>query len=114
MFSLRRCLPFFLLALPLTSLTACDRNPAEIFSGLDPTPASQIVELMQKSEGSSVVVQGKVTAIAPLVKQSVYEVQDASGVVWVLTHRQAPQRYAQVKVHGVIRSSNGERYIDQK
>jgi hypothetical protein len=114
MLSLRRYLPFCLLALPLTSLSACDRPPTEIFLGLDPTPASQIAELIQKSEGSRVVVQGKVTAIAPLVKQSVYEVQDASGVVWVLTNHQAPQRHAQVKVHGVMRSSNGERYIDQR
>ncbi len=114
MLSLRRSLPFWLLAVPLMSLSACDRQPTELFSGLDPTPANPIAALMQQSEGSRVVVQGKVTAIAPLVKQSVYQVQDASGVVWVLTNRQAPQRYAQVKVHGVMRSSNGERYIEQK
>jgi uncharacterized protein YdeI (BOF family) len=94
--------------------TACNQNPAEVFSGLDPTPATKIRDLTPQPEGRSVVVQGKVVAIAPLIRQSLYEVQDDSGSVWVLSNSRAPQRHAQVKVHGIVRSSNGERYIDQK
>jgi RecJ-like exonuclease len=111
MFSRR--LPLAVLTLTLGT-TACTTNPAEVFSGLDPTPATNISDLAPRPEGTAVVVQGKVVAIAPLIKQSLYEVQDASGSVWVLTRNRAPQRHAQVKVHGVVRSSNGERYIDQK
>jgi hypothetical protein len=89
-------------------------EPHRAISGLDPTPPTKIAALTPKAEGDRVVIQGKVVAIAPLVRQSVYEVQDESGVIWVLTHRRPPQRHAQVKIHGVMRSSNGERYIDQK
>jgi hypothetical protein len=114
MLSCRRYLPLSPLALLMLGLSACDRHPAEIFSRLDPSPTMKIIELSPKAEGDRVVVQGKVLSIAPMVKQSAYEVQDESGVVWVLTNGKPPQRYAQVKVHGVVRSTNGERYIDQK
>jgi hypothetical protein len=95
-------------------LAACGNNPQQVFSGLDPSPAIKIADSSQRSEGTKIVIQGKVTAIAPMIKQAAYEVQDDSGVMWVLTNRRAPQRNSQVKVHGVIRSSNGERYLDQK
>jgi hypothetical protein len=112
---LSRRLPLAFLTLTLgVGTTGCNTNPAEIFSGLDPTPATKISDLAPRPEGSAVVVQGKVVAIAPLIRQSLYEVQDVSGSIWVLTNRRAPQRHAQVKVHGLMRSSNGERYIDQK
>jgi hypothetical protein len=112
---LSRRLPLVFLTFALSAgTTACDHNPAEVLSGLDPTPATKIGDLGPRVEGTAVVVQGKVVAIAPLIKQSLYEVQDASGSVWVLTRNRSPQRHAQVKVHGIVRSSNGERYIDQK
>jgi hypothetical protein len=115
MLSSHRYLPLSLLVLPIVvALSACGDNPAQTWSALDPSGATKIAELAPKSEGSSVVVQGKVLSIAPMVKHTAYEVQDESGVIWVFTQRKAPQRHAQVKVHGVIRSSNGERYIDQK
>jgi RecJ-like exonuclease len=113
MLSRRLSLAFLTLTLGV-STTACNTNPAEVFSGLDPTPATKISDLVLRAEGSAVVVQGKVVAIAPLIRQSLYEVQDPSGSVWVLTNRRAPQRHAPVKVHGRVRSSNGERYIEQK
>lgn len=95
-------------------LGACGQNPAQIFSDLDPNQTVKIATLAERSAGSKVVVEGRVLSIAPLVKQSVYELQDESGVIWVLTDRQPPSQNSQVKVHGVIRESNGERYIDQK
>jgi RecJ-like exonuclease len=104
-----------LLILGLTiGTSACNQTPTEVFSGLDPTPATKIRDLVPQAEGRPVVIQGKVAAIAPMIRQSVYEVQDESGSIWVRTNGRAPQRHAQVKVHGVVRSSNGERYIDQK
>jgi hypothetical protein len=115
MLSSPRYLPLSLLVLPIViGVSACGDNPAQTWSALDPSGATKIVELAPKAEGTSVVVQGKVIAIAPMVKHTAYEVQDASGVIWVFTQRKAPQRHAQVKVHGVIRSTNGERYIDQR
>jgi hypothetical protein len=112
---LSRYLPLSLLTLSLSlGTSACNQNPAEVFSGLDPTPATKIRDLAPQPEGRTVVVQGKVTAIAPLIRQSLYEVQDESGSIWVLTNSRAPQRHAQIKIHGVVRSANGERYIDQK
>jgi hypothetical protein len=115
MLSSHRYLPLFCVSLLLViSLSACGDNPAQTWSALDPSGATKIAELAPKSEGSAVVVKGKVLSIAPMVKHAAYEVQDESGVIWVFTQRRPPHRYAQVKVHGVIRSANGERYIDQR
>jgi hypothetical protein len=97
----------------LLPLAACD-HPTQPFSSLDPSPAIRIADSHQRSEGTKIVIQGKVTAIAPMIKQVAYEVQDESGVIWVLSNQRPPQRNSQVKVHGVLRSSNGERYLDQK
>ncbi|MBE9028565.1 hypothetical protein IQ266_02185 [filamentous cyanobacterium LEGE 11480] len=115
MLSFRRHLPLSLTALLLTlGLSACRDNPAQVFSPLDPSSPIKIAVAAQQAEGVKVVVEGKVVAIAPLVKQSVYELQDDSGVIWVLTDSQPPTQKTTIKIHGIIRSSNGERYIDQK
>ncbi len=96
------------------NISACSSRTTPGASFMDPRPATKIARLGQKSEGTTVVVEGKVRAIAPLVEQSVYEVEDKSGTIWVLTDDSPPPQNAQVKVHGVIRSSNGERYLAQK
>jgi hypothetical protein len=118
MLSLRCCLltigRFSTFTFSLFSLTACNFNPSEIFAGLDPAPAATITSLQAKPDGESVVVEGKVGTIAPLVGQVAFEVQDKTGVVWVLSDSRAPAPNSQVKVHGVLRTMQGERYLDQK
>jgi starvation-inducible outer membrane lipoprotein len=101
-------------ALCLLILTGCGTNPAQIVSGLDPTPADAINSLRQKADGQSAVVAGKVGDIAPLLGQVAFEVQDETGVVWVLSDRRPPAMHSQVKIHGIVRTKLGEQYIDQK
>lgn len=96
------------------SISACGGSQTSVKLFVDPRPATTIASLAQKAEGATVTVEGKVRTIAPLVEQAVYEVQDESGSIWVLTDDRPPPQNAQVKVHGTIRSSNGERYLAQK
>jgi hypothetical protein len=104
---------FLVVLILLWGTTACNTSPPQVMT-VDPDPATKIAHLAQKSEGKTVIVQGKVGTIAPLLKQSVYELRDESGVIWVLTNDNPPPSNTQVKVHGIIRSSNGERYLAQK
>jgi hypothetical protein len=106
-------LRFGILLLGIT-VTACERGPREILSGLDPTPATTVTALLQVKEGESVVVAGRVGTIAPLLGKVAYEVEDATGVVWVLSDRRPPRPNTAVKVYGLLRSSNGERYVHQR
>jgi hypothetical protein len=67
-----------------------------------------------------VVVAGRVVTIAPLIGRVAYEVQDATGTIWVLAP-QAPAANSEVKVHGTLRfesvkienQETGEVYIQQ-
>jgi hypothetical protein len=95
------------------SLTACEANPPEIFSGIDLTPVEAIAHLKNKADGDSAVIEGKVGTIAPLVGQVVFEVQDHTGVMWVLSDNRAPAPNSQVKVRGILRTQQGERYLEQ-
>ncbi len=115
MLSLRRYAPLLSIATVCgLGLTACDTNPSQIFSGVDPTPAESITALRQKVDGESTVIVGKVGGIAPLIGQVAFEVKDQTGVVWVLSDRRPPPVDSQVKIHGTIRTMLGEQYIDQK
>jgi hypothetical protein len=111
MLSLRRCSIAFLCGI---GLTGCNTNPAEVLSGVDPTPSEAINTILQKAEGETMVIAGKVGTIAPLIGQVAFEVQDNTGAVWVLSDSRPPSPNSQVKIHGIIRTQQGERYLDQK
>jgi hypothetical protein len=68
----------------------------------------------QAQDGASIVVAGRVGTIAPLVGKVAYEVLDSTGAVWVVTKQRPPQPNSRVKVHGWVRTMDGERYLDQK
>jgi hypothetical protein len=105
---------WWLLGLFGFGLTACNMSPTQVFSGLDPTPTVTINSVAQSQDGASIVVAGRVGTIAPLVGKVAYEVLDHTGAVWVVTKRRPPQPNSQVKVHGLVRTMDGERYLDQK
>lgn len=52
---------------------------------------------------STVYVQGKVGDLVPLVGAQVYEVEDSTGAIWVLTKEPAPNQGDQVLIEGKVR-----------
>jgi hypothetical protein len=100
-------------------LTGCNTTTGTM-SQLDPRPAAPIGSLNRQQENSAVVVAGRVVTIAPLIGRVAYEVQDATGTIWVLAP-QAPAANSEVKVHGTLRfesvkienQETGEVYIQQ-
>ena len=54
------------------------------------------------TEAEPVYVQGQVVAVVPLVESSLYQVQDETGLIWVLTTAIAPELGDRVKVKGTV------------
>jgi hypothetical protein len=104
---------FSLASILSLSLTACDTNPSQILSGIDPTPATAIGTLPSQPDGASTVIAGKVGDVAPLIGAVAFEVQDETGIIWVLSNSRAPVKNSQVKIHGTLRTMQGEHYIAQ-
>lgn len=65
---------------PIASLTPVNNLVAQGHT----TNISQI--LQTKPRNTIVTLRGKVQAIAPLVSSSAYQLQDATGSIWVLTN----------------------------
>lgn len=57
----------------------------------------------QRNIDSTVTIQGKVGDRVQLLGAEVYEVEDATGTLWVLTQAPAPAQEAQVVVEGKVR-----------
>lgn len=57
----------------------------------------------QSNQDTTIHLQGKVTAIVPLLEQKVYQLQDSTGKIWVLTEQTNLQISDQVMIKGTIR-----------
>lgn len=51
---------------------------------------------------STIYLQGKVTAIAPFLQAGAYQVQDATGKIWVVTNQTLPQVDDTVLIKGKV------------
>lgn len=65
-------------------------------------PVVTIQELTPEQNGDTVHVQGTVIGRAPLLSSSLYQVQDESGTVWVLSAEPLPPEAASVQVVGTL------------
>jgi hypothetical protein len=64
---------------------------------------TQIATLVQqKSPGSNVYLQGKVISQAPFLGSGAYQLQDASGQVWVITNNPLPIAGDQVLIEAQV------------
>lgn len=74
-----------------------------------------------KDKDATVRLQGKVTAVVPLVDWQVYQLEDATGKIWVLTPRNV-QLQDQLIVQGKLRFHSipaagqdfGEAYVEEQ
>jgi hypothetical protein len=104
-----------LTTLPVLLLcTACGKTLPGPLAFLDPTAAAPINSLKPETAASNVVIEGKVSTIAPMFGQAAYEVKDATGTIWVYTRGNAPPKDAQVKIRGTLRQEQGELYVEQQ
>lgn len=111
------------LFLALTSgLLSCANLPVSKFNfGFNVSKISAIQEKRQVD--TEVYLQGKVENRAPFVGNAAYQLQDASGSIWVLTKQALPQlgdemmlkgqvRYKSIKLKGLAEDL-GEVYIEE-
>ena len=110
---------FFLLA-PLVS---CG-NIAHGISGINFRLGMNITnmrDLKPQDNQVTVYLQGKVAHLVPLLKQRVYQLQDSTGKIWVLTNQSVIQQGDEVLVKGKVRYQSiplagkdfGEVYLEE-
>ncbi|OUC13707.1 MAG: hypothetical protein B0A82_15495 [Alkalinema sp. CACIAM 70d] len=94
-------------SLPLI-LLGCQSFPTTPINQISPVRGTD-----PKAETESIKISGQVISIAPMLGQVAYEVQDATGQVWVLSRKlPPPQQNSVVTVMGKVKSTsiviNGE------
>jgi RecJ-like exonuclease len=87
---------------------------SQTFALVNPAPIVAIKTILPSSVGSSVAISGEVISIAPLVGQSAYEVKDDSGTIWIVTKDTVPAQGTRVQVHGIVRTLQGDTYLQQQ
>lgn len=96
-------------------------HPEAMLSTLDLSTA-KIGDLQKQKTNFTVHLQGKIGAQAPLAGLIAYELQDATGRVWVVTKSAPPALGIEVKVTGKVRyqrillngQDQGSIYIEQE
>jgi uncharacterized protein YdeI (BOF family) len=76
-------------------------QPGAVFSVLD-FGTTKISEIQKGKTNYTVHLQGKIVAQAPLLGQRAFELQDATGKIWVVTKEKLPVA-TEVKVTGKVR-----------
>ncbi|MBW4568964.1 MAG: hypothetical protein KME31_13355 [Tolypothrix carrinoi HA7290-LM1] len=74
-------------------------NGVNFSIGVNVTP---IRELKPRQDKATVYIQGKVNSSVPLVKQQVYQINDSTGKIWVLTNQTGWKEGQQVVVKGKV------------
>jgi hypothetical protein len=88
--------------------------------GANVTPIREIKPPQDKQ--ITVYIQGRVTKQAPLVKQQVYQIDDTTGKIWVVTRQKNLQEGQQVVFKGKVRYQSiplagkefGEVYLEEE
>jgi uncharacterized protein YdeI (BOF family) len=94
-------------------------NGVNFTIGVNVTP---IRELKPQSDKATVYIQGKVNSSVPLVKQHVYQINDSTGKIWVLTKQTGWKEGQEVVVKGKINYQSiplagkefGEIYLEEE
>lgn len=117
-------LPFYFFL--LGGLLSCGSLPQSTMNAINLRPRVDItnirtIKLKQDFEGT-VYIQGKVAKQVPLLKRQVYQLQDLSGTIWVLTNKTDLQQGDEVLVKGKVRYQSiplagkdfGEVYVEEQ
>ncbi|MDX2228561.1 MAG: hypothetical protein NW220_02915 [Leptolyngbyaceae cyanobacterium bins.349] len=105
-------------------LTGCNSRaisePAQVVA---PVPTTAIANLPPTpTQPTTVYVKGTVGDRVPLLEGTVYQLQDATGTVWILTQQPPPQAGTEIVVKGTVRyqpivingQQQGSIYLEQE
>ena len=116
-------LPFYFYL--LGGLLSCDL-PQSSMNAINLRPKVDVTNIreikLQRDNKATVYLQGKVAKQVPLVERRVYQLQDLSGTIWVLTNQTALQQGDKVLVKGKVRYQSiplagkdfGEVYVEEQ
>lgn len=111
---------YFFIAVGLVS---CDSVPVAMNSISLRTDVTNIRDIKLKQDNkASVYLRGKVTRQVPLVNWMVYQLQDSTGTIWVLTQKTELQLKDQVLIKGKMHYQSipiagkdfGEIYVEEQ
>ncbi|MBV8886763.1 MAG: hypothetical protein JO235_22595 [Chroococcidiopsidaceae cyanobacterium CP_BM_RX_35] len=96
---------FFLLAelMSCGNLAPPNINGSMLSLGINVT---DIRALQRQDNNATVYLQGKVTRLIPLLKQQVYQLQDATDSIWVLTQQNKIRQGDRILVQGKLRNQS--------
>lgn len=107
-----------LFCLILAGLTSCSNlNLATIGANITP-----ISDLTPEKSNVTVYIQGKVEKHAPLLQKHVYQLDDRTGKIWVLTNQSNLRVGSQIVIKGQVRYQSiplggkelGELYLEEQ
>lgn len=96
------------------------------FSSIDFVSGTNVINIRdikpKLDNDATVYLQGKVTHRVPLLDWQMYQLQDASGKIWVLTNQKDLQLYDKVLIKGNVRYQSiplagkdlGEVYVQEQ
>ncbi|MFH7029759.1 MAG: DNA-binding protein [Heteroscytonema crispum UTEX LB 1556] len=110
-----------LTGLLLAGLVSCS-NISQFGMSAIGANVTAIRTLTQQQNNSTVYIQGKVEKIVPLLQQRVYQINDSTGKIWVLTNQTGWREGEQVVVRGKLRYQSiplankefGEIYVEEE
>lgn len=117
-------LPFYFFL--LGGLVSCGSLPQSTMNAINLRPGVDVTNIrdikLQRDNKDTVYIQGKVAKQVPLVKRQVYQLQDLSGTIWVLTNKTALNQGDEVVVKGKVRYQTiplagkdfGEVYVEEQ
>ena len=94
-------------------------NGVNFSIGVNVTP---IQELKPRQDKATVYILGKVSSSVPLVKQQVYQINDSTGKIWVLTNQTGWKEGQSVVIKGKVNYQSiflagkelGEIYLEEE
>lgn len=113
---------FFLLG----GLSGCGSLPQSSLNVINPGLGVNVTNIRdlkpQQDNQATVYLQGKVAKQVPLLEWRVYQLQDQTGTIWVLTNQTTPQPGDKVLVKGKVRYQSiplagkdfGEVYVEEQ
>lgn len=124
----RRRLPlcfFYLYCLLSVGLVSCGGLPVSTINRIEAIEGVNVVNIrsltQKQNKDSTVYLRGKVIRQVPLVDWRMYQLQDATGKIWVLTKKTDLKPTEQVLIKGKVRYQSipiagkdfGEVYVEE-
>jgi uncharacterized protein YdeI (BOF family) len=95
------------LLLAVTSCHPSTENPAASGFQFDSEALKQTVPIetiaRQPQSDQVIYLRGSIGRTVPLLQGTVYELQDATGRIWVLSRNQVPKTGTEVLIRGIVR-----------